>query len=162
MLEEYIEELKPVVKKLFKNDSTGHDISHLERVMKLALHIQEIEGGDRTIIGISAFLHDIHRMMQNEIGKIVLPKDSLKNIRNILSNIDLTDEQVNKICYCIEYHEVYNWNGNNVEDINTLILQDADNLDAIGAIGVGRTFSYMAVHNMPMYDDSIPLNNYKK
>ena len=49
MLEEYIEELKPVVKKVFKNDSTGHDISHLERVMNLALHIQEIEGGDRTI-----------------------------------------------------------------------------------------------------------------
>lgn len=54
MLEEYIEKLKPFVMKLFKNDSSGHDISHLERVMKLALHIQEIEGGDRVIIGISA------------------------------------------------------------------------------------------------------------
>lgn len=54
MLEEYIEKLKPFVMKLFKNDSSGHDISHLERVMKLALHIQEMEGGDRVIIGISA------------------------------------------------------------------------------------------------------------
>ena len=49
MLEEYIEKIKPSVKNLFKNDSSGHDISHLERVMKLALHIQEIEGGDRII-----------------------------------------------------------------------------------------------------------------
>ena len=159
MLEEYIEKLKPFVMKLFKNDSSGHDISHLERVMKLALHIQEIEGGDRVIIGISAFLHDIHRIMQNETGKFVSPKDSINEVRNILSNINLNEEQVNKICYCVEYHEEYNWNGSNVEDLNTLILQDADNLDAIGAIGVGRTFSYMAVHNMPMYDESIPLNN---
>ena len=69
MLEKYIEELKPFVIELFKNDSTGHDISHLERVMKLALHIQENEGGDRLIIGISAFLHDVHRIMQNKTGK---------------------------------------------------------------------------------------------
>lgn len=150
MLEKYIEELKPIVIELFKKDSSGHDISHLERVMKLALHIQETEGGDRLIIGISAFLHDIHRIMQNETGKFVSPKDSI---------IDLTEEQVNRICYCIEYHEEYNWNGCNIEDLNTLILQDADNLDAIGAIGIGRTFSYMAVHNMPMYNEEIPLNN---
>ena len=158
MLENYIEELKPFVIELFKNDSTGHDISHLERVMKLALNIQEKEGGDRLIIGISAFLHDVHRIMQNKTGKFVPPKDSINEIKKILSNIDLTEEQVNKICYCIEYHEEYNWNGSNVDDLNTLILQDADNLDAIGAIGIGRTISYMAVHNMPMYNEEIPLN----
>ena len=127
--------------------------------MKLALHIQETEGGDRLIIGISAYLHDIHKMMQNETGKFIPPKDSIKEIKKILSNIDLTEEQVNKICYCIEYHKEYNWNGFNVEDLNTLILQDADNLDAIGAIGIGRTFSYMAVHNMPMYNEKVQLNN---
>ena len=60
MLEEYIEKLKPFVIELFKNDSSGHDISHLERTMKLSLSIQEKEGGDRIIIGISAFLHDVH------------------------------------------------------------------------------------------------------
>lgn len=158
MLENYIEKLKPYVIDLFKRDSSGHDISHLIRTMNTALYLQEKEGGDRIIIGIAAFLHDVHRIMQNESGKFFSPKDSLEKVKEILSHIDLTDEQVNKICYAIEQHEEYNWNGKNVDDINTLILQDADNLDAIGAIGIGRTFSYGGSHNVIMYDDKVPLN----
>lgn len=158
MLEKYISELKPFVMELFKDDSSGHDISHLTRTMNTALYLQEKEGGDRIIIGISAFLHDIHRLMQNETGVFVSPRDSIPKVKSMLSHIDLTDEQINKICYCIEYHEEYNWNGNNVDDINTLILQDADNLDAIGAIGIGRTFYYGGAHNVLMYDETVPIN----
>ena len=65
LVEEYIEILKPEVVEMFKEDSSGHDISHLERTMNLALHIQEHEGGDRVVIGISAFLHDIHRLIMS-------------------------------------------------------------------------------------------------
>ena len=158
MLEEYIEKLRPFVIELFKNDSTGHDISHLERTMKTAVYLCEKEGGDRIIVGISAFLHDVHRIMQNETWEFVSPKDSLDTVKNILSNVELTKEQVDKICYCIEYHEQYNWNGNNVDDLNALILQDADNLDAIGAMGISRTFSYNGAYNLKMYDEKIPLN----
>lgn len=158
MLEKYIEDLKPYVIELFKDDSSGHDISHLERTMKIALYIQQKEGGDRIVIGIAAFLHDIHRIMQQENGRFVSPKDSLPKVKEILSHIDLSNEQINSICYAIEYHEMYNWNDNNVTDLNALILQDADNLDAIGAIGIGRTFSYGGANNMKMYDENYPLN----
>lgn len=102
--------------------------------MNIALNLCKKENGDKLIVGISAFMHDIHRIMQNETGKFVSPKDLLPKVREILSNTDLSEEIINKICYCIEYPEIYNWNGNNIDDINTLILQDADNLDAIGAI----------------------------
>ena len=68
-----------------------------------------------------------------------------------------TKTQIDKICYCIEYHEEYNWNGNNVDDLNTLILQDADNLDAIGAIGIIRNFKYGIAHNIIDFDPNIPL-----
>ena len=158
MIENYIEKLKPLVIDLFKNDSSGHDISHLVRTMNIALYLQEKEGGDRIVIGIAAFLHDIHRIMQNESNEYVSPKESIPQVKSILANIDIDEDSINKICYCIEHHEEYNWNGNNVDDINTLILQDADNLDAIGAIGIGRAFAYSGAHNRVMYDDQIPLN----
>lgn len=155
MLEKYIEVIKPYIIELFESDSTGHDISHLVRTMNIALKICEKENGDRLIVGISAFMHDIHRIMQNEKGSFVLPEDSIPTVRNILDKTDLSDDIKDKICYCIENHEKYNWNGNNVSDLNTLILQDADNLDAIGAIGIGRTFTYGGARNIKMYDDSI-------
>lgn len=161
MLEKYIKIIRPYVIELFKNDSSGHDISHLIRTMNIAINLCDKEKGDKLIVGISAFLHDIHRIMQNETGKFISPKDSLPKVREILSKTDLTEDTINKICYCIEHHENYNWNGNNVNDINALILQDADNLDAIGAIGIGRTFSYGGANNILMYKEEIPLNSHE-
>ena len=158
MLENYIKNLKPYVVSLFGDDSSGHDISHLTRTMKIALYIQEREGGDRLIIGIAAFLHDIHRIMENESGKFVSPKDSIPKVKEVLSHVDLDENQINEICFCIENHENYNWNGTNVDDINALILQDADNLDAIGAIGISRSFTYCGAKNVPVYDENAPLN----
>lgn len=81
MIEEYIYKLRPYVLDMFSKDSSGHDINHLERTMKLALYIQEKEGGDKIVIGISAFLHDIHRIIQNEKGVFVSPKESLETVR---------------------------------------------------------------------------------
>ena len=158
MLEEYIDVIKPYIIDLFKNDSSGHDISHLTRTMAVALFICDKEGGDRLIVGIASFMHDIHRIMQKEYGHFVSPKDSLPKVREILSNTDLSSDIIDKICYAIEYHEEYNWNGNNVADINTLILQDADNLDALGAIGIGRTFNYCGANGIPMYNEDIPID----
>ena len=160
MVEEYIEKLRPFVLELFESDSSGHDIGHLERTMRNALFIQDREGGDRIIIGIAAFLHDVHRIMQNEVGKFVSPKDSLNNVIKIIdkADLDLSEEQIEKICYCVEHHEEYNWNGNNVDDLNTLIVQDADNLEAIGAIGIGRAFVYGGAHKLSMFDEKAPLN----
>lgn len=159
MLEDYINKLKKKVKELFSSDTTGHNLDHLERTMNLALSIQESEGGDRIVIGIAAFLHDIHRIMQSESGKYVSPRDSLHKVKELLSVIDLDQEHIDKILYAIEKHEDYNWNNpeNKESDINTLILQDADNLEAIGAIGIVRSFIYSVSINQPFYDPKVPL-----
>ena len=163
MLDKYINKLMPIVKNMCDKDKTGgHDIDHFIRTMKLALYIQNKEGGDYIVIGISAFLHDIHRLLQSKMHRYVTPKESLDEVLNIikLAKLDLTSEKINKILFCIEHHEEYNWNGYNVDDINTKILQDADNLDAIGAIGIGRSFGYAAINNQVFYDDTIPLEKF--
>lgn len=152
MVKEYIEKLRPLVIEYFKDDYTGHDLGHLERTLNNALYICKREGGDPVIVGISAYLHDVHRIMQKETGNFVSPEDSLPKVREFLVTLDLTEEQKEKICYCIKYHEEYNWNGKNVKDINALIVQDADNIDALGAMGVARSFNYGGCYKKRMFD----------
>ena len=158
-VETYLEELRPIVAEMFKVDSGGHDLSHLERTAKAALYIQQYEGGDRVVIGIASFLHDVHRIMEVNLGRFVSPEESLDPIREVLAKVDLSESQIDQICYCVEHHEHYNWNGDNVDDLNTLVLQDADNLDAMGAIGIARGFQYGGANNMPLYDPSVPLES---
>lgn len=159
-IEKIIKQLENEIHELFHKESSGHDIFHLKRVLNLALHIQKKEGGDRLVIAIAAFLHDIHRIIQNETGKFCPPKDSLPKIREILEKVDLSKEKLDKILHCVEFHEEYIFSskGKTVNDIETLIIQDADNLDAIGAIGIGRTFMHGSSKGIPMWDPSVPFN----
>ena len=62
---------------LFKDENTGHDINHLNRVYKNAINIQKIEGGDLYIVSISALIHDLHRLMSNQQKHYVTPKLSI-------------------------------------------------------------------------------------
>ena len=158
MIEDYIKKLKPYVTEYFKDDFTGHDIGHLERTLSNALYICKKEGGNEIIVGISAYLHDIHRIMQNERGHFVSPEESLDIVREMLSHLEISEKDKEEICYCIKHHEEYNWNGNNVSNKNALILQDADNLAAIGAIGKARAFSFGGTHKIKMYDKEEPLD----
>jgi len=152
-MEEIIQQLEKEVKELFHTESSGHDIYHLKRVLNNALTIQEKEGGNRLIIAVSAFLHDIHRIIQKESGKFCSPRDSLPKVKKILDKTSLAEEQKWKVLHCIEFHEEYDFsdNGKTVNDIETLILQDADNLDAIWAIGIGRTFSFGGANGLNMW-----------
>jgi len=92
-MEETIQQLEKEVKELFHTESSGHDIYHLKRVLNNALTIQEKEGGNRLIIAVSAFLHDIHRIIQKESGKFCSPRDSLPKVKKILDKTSLAEEQ---------------------------------------------------------------------
>jgi len=159
MLDNYINLLRPKVEKMFKSESSGHDISHLERVMNIALFIQSKEGGDRTVVGVSAFLHDIHRLEQNKTGKYCSPKESLPMIEKLLEEISFPKDLTTKVLNAIEYHEVYNWNQDEIKttEIEALILQDADNVDGTGAMGIARTFAYAGSKNIPLHTDDFSI-----
>jgi uncharacterized protein len=127
--------------------------SHLYRVYNMALRIQKKEGGDRLVIGVAAFLHDIHRVMQADTGKFYPPKDSLPTVKKLLESIGFPKDKINKVLHVVEFHEEYSFSykGRTAHDIETLIVQDADNLDATGAMGIARSFTFQSQLKIPMW-----------
>jgi uncharacterized protein len=155
-----LRELEQTIQKMFQSENSGHDIHHLKRVMALAVHLQKSEGGDKLVIAVAAYLHDVHRLIQQETGKYCSPQDSLPKVIEIMNKTDIPQHKRENILHCIEFHEEYNFSkqGKSVDDIETLILQDADNLDAIGAIGIARTFMYGGAYKVPMWVPEDPFD----
>jgi len=159
-IEKIIGKLEEGIKLLFSSDSSGHDIYHIKRTLNLAMHIQEKEGGDRFIIAVASFLHDLHRIIQAETGKYCSPEQSLPKIKEILMKVEIEKEKINKILECIRVHEEYDFSeeGKTAKDIESLIVQDADNLDAMGAIGIARAFSYGGSKGIPIWLPDFPFD----
>ena len=172
-MQDIFNQIIDIIKPQFEADKTGHGMDHLLRVHGLALHINNSEResgrqyGDEVVIGVAALVHDIHRLMQVETGEFVPPKDSLVRVSGVLSQVEgVSDVQKEKVLHSVEHHELYNFGdpGEQVTDIETLILQDADNLDAIGAVGLVRTIVYSSSHNIPMWNGKtdFEVENYKE
>jgi uncharacterized protein len=159
ILQDTIDLLERKVENVFISESSGHDIYHLKRTLKLALQIQKQEGGDPEVIAISALLHDLHRIISKKNKKYCSPKESLSAIDAILKCVGLEEKIISKVLHCIEYHEQYSFSSESksVFDIETLILQDADNLDAIGAIGIARVFAFGGANNLSIWNPEIPI-----
>ncbi len=158
-LDNYIDKIKPIVFEMFKYEGSGHDFGHLDRVYNLAMRVQETEGGDPVVIGVAAYLHDLHRLKEKQTGTFCHPRDSLTEVKQILELVNFDADKVDKVLHCIEFHEEYAFSpgGVTVTDIETQVLQDADNLDAIGAIGLARTFAYHGSKGDPIFTPEIPL-----
>lgn len=155
---ELIDKLRVRVSEYFSSDASGHSVDHLERVLKYALHLQSKEGGDIIVVAIASYVHDVHRIMQNEKKCFVSPKDSLGVVSSFIEDLDITEDQKKHILYAVEHHEEYNFgSGVSVSDIESKIVQDADNLDAIGAMGIARAIRYCAAKGFPDYIVDVPL-----
>lgn len=154
-----INQLRNEVENYFGKDASGHSVDHLERTLNNALYLQSKEGGDKVVVAVAAYIHDVHRILGEEKKRFVTPKESLPVVRSFIKDLDITKEQKKKILFAIEHHEEYKFGekGINVEDIESKILQDADNLDAIGAVGLARLFKFGAVNNVKDYDPKVPL-----
>jgi uncharacterized protein len=143
-----IDNIRIEVQSHFANDTSGHDWFHIERVEKVAVYIQSIEGGELDVIQLAALLHDISDHKLN--GGIL--NDGARAASVILSKHGASDELSKKVCDIIDR---VSFKGAKVNDImpslEGKIVQDADRLDAIGAIGVARAFSYGGSKNRPMY-----------
>jgi uncharacterized protein len=132
-------------------DATGHDWFHVDRVRKSALYICKKETkGDPFIIELAALLHDIPDEKLNETIE-----EGQEKLASFLQTLQLTTEQKNQITGIINTISYKGGKGPELSMIEAKIVQDADRLDAIGAIGVARAFAYGGKKGQPIYDRGV-------
>lgn len=147
-----VDQVISAIKSQFEGDASGHDWYHIERVLNVSRYIQSKEGGDLEIIELAALLHDIsdHKFnggILDEGGRVAFdllvsfgyPENRAELVRYIVDNVSFKGAETDA----------------EMKSLEGKIVQDADRLDAIGAIGVGRTFAYGGHKGQPMYDPKL-------
>ena len=133
--------LKEEAIRLLKVGKGSHDWEHTERVLNMSLHLALAEKADVGIVTAAALLHDIGRHEQDKLkGKVSHAIISSNMAHPILKSLNYSDMDIKKILHCIETHRYRK--GDQPESIEAKVLFDADKLDAIGAIGIGRAFVF--------------------
>ncbi len=137
---------------VFPSDGSGHDIEHVMRVYRLSRPIAHKENVDLLLVSLGALLHDV--------GDYKLSASGNENHRNsvlrLLDGLNLPDSIVEEV---IEIVENVSFKGNGTADVHLSLagccVRDADRLDAMGAIGVARTFAYGALNKRAMYNQAV-------
>jgi len=121
------------------NSGASHDIDHTLRVRDLCMQIWQIEWADLETLEIAALLHDIWRPKEFETKWEICHAEYWANLAwEFLKNLWLEQDKVDNIVYCISTHRFRKWNP--PETLEAKILFDADKLDCIWAVGIGRAF----------------------
>ena len=143
------------VKEKLDNAEGGHDWFHIERVYKNSILIAQEEDCDLTVVKLGALLHDIADSKFNDGDETIGPKTA----RAFLESENVFEETINHVINIIENISFKGGNFENKFSSKELeIVQDADRLDAIGAIGIARTFNYGGFKNRALYNPSIAPN----
>jgi uncharacterized protein len=149
MDEEFFKKLRSVIKPFFKNGS-GHGFDHTERVYKSAINISEGMDVDLDVVKVAALMHDICRE-EEEYDEIECHAvEGSKKCKNILSELKFPKEKIEKVAYAIKVHRYSK--GIIPETTEARILQDADRLDALGAVCIARIFEYGGKRGRPTYN----------
>ena len=145
-------------KEIFTETRGSHDWGHVERVYNLCIHIGKKEKADMHVLKYAAVLHDIGRQEEDSSnGKICHAEIGSEKARELLLKHDI--EKVDEICHCILTHR---FRGDK-EPLSkeAKILFDADKLDSIGAVGVGRAFLFAGEIGAKLHEKNINPDNIK-
>lgn len=149
---ELINKTIELVKRKLEGTESGHDWFHIERVWKLSLHIQEKEGGDKLVIELAALLHDIADPKFHNGDETI----ATKIVTEFFAEQKVDQGTIDKVIFIIENMSFKNRNDAPKDlPLELKIVQDADRLDAIGAIGIARTFNFGGYKNNLMYHPDI-------
>jgi len=150
--DEIITKTVAFVKETLAGAEAGHDWFHIERVYKSALNINKAEQGDHLIVALAALLHDIADSKFNNGDEEIGPFTAGNFLRTLLLKEE-TIIHVQQIIRNLSYKASLGHITFHSKELD--VVQDADRLDAIGAIGIARAFTYGGFKNRLMYDPGI-------
>lgn len=135
-----LKHIKEKIKHFFEWNNS-HDLDHTMRVHDMCIYIWNKEWANIEILQISALMHDIGRKKQHETkGKVCHAEYGTKLADEILSELGIEENKKNQILHCISTHRFRKWN--EPQSLEAKILFDADKLDSIWAVWIGRAFMY--------------------
>ena len=152
-----IEETIAFVKETLKGAEGGHDWFHIQRVFKNTLLIAKDEKVDVLVVSLGALLHDIADAKFNGGDETVGPKMASKFLQSLEVDKKIVDHVV-KIIENISYKSSLDSKKKLFTSKELQVVQDADRLDAIGAIGIARAFNYGGFKNRELYNPEIAPN----
>lgn len=146
-----MEKIKEYVKGLLAKEYSGHDYYHCIRVYNNAMLICKDMDCDKQLVSVASLLHDV------DDAKLFNSKDYY-NARKILNDLNYEKDFIEKVINIIKAVSFKGKDSVIPSSLEGKIVQDADRLDAIGAIGIARTFAYGGNHNRLIYDPSVKPN----
>jgi len=145
-----IENAIKYVKHIFSDDYSGHDYHHTMRVYRLATQIAEREKANMLIVQLAALLHDVD-------DRKISPKthETKKNAVDFMKSNGMDDKVIDSVCKIVDEVSFAGVDSVMPSTIEGMCVQDADRLDAMGAIGIARTFAYGGSKGRKIYDPDI-------
>jgi uncharacterized protein len=154
-----VEKTREFVSSFLEEEPSSHDMGHINRVEALCLEIQKEEGGDPLILRLAAILHDVGVLKEHEEGGDHALY-SAEIASEFLGKAGLEKELIKAVANCILTHRFSG--GKSPDTIEARILQDADRLDALGAVGIFRAILSMGALRMLKYTTGIDKGSSKK
>lgn len=149
-MENIINETIKYIKGIFEHDYSGHDFFHSLRVYKTAVEIAKYENANIYLVSLAALLHDV-----DDIKLSPKTHNKKDNAVAFMKKMNISQKDISTICEIIDSVSFKGFDTIKPSSIEAKCVQDADRLDALGAIGIARAFAYGGNHNRPIYDPDI-------
>jgi uncharacterized protein len=144
-------------RRFFRTARGSHDWDHTDRVLRLCRHIGRAEDADVEVLTLAALLHDIGRSEEDRANGAIRHADaSARLAREVLGRLGVAAARIDRIVHCIEAHS-YRKNLPPAS-LEARVLFDADKLDSIGAVGIGRAFLFAGEVGARLHDKKVDVD----